>query len=121
MNGRLDHQAALVAVLDRYPALAVAASGGVDSMVLAYVAHRFSRRGDRIIPPEQVCAMETGAPVLTAAVASLDCRLRLRQPMGDHEVIYGDVVAYRGDPGVDALGFFRGRFVTLSLGEQGES
>ena len=62
---------------------------------------------------DQVCTMDTGAPVLTAAVASLDCRTRLRQPMGDHEVIYGDVVAYRGDPGVDALGFFRGRFVTL--------
>jgi len=85
------------------------------------VAHRFSRRGDRIIPSEQVCTMETGAPVLAEAVASLDCRMRLRQPMGDHEVIYGDVVAYRADPGVDALGFFRGRFVTLSLGEQGDS
>lgn len=79
----------------------------------AEVAQRFSRKGDRIIPPDQVCTMDTGAPVLTAAVASLDCRMRLRQPMGDHEVIYGDVVAYRGDAGVDALGFFRGRFVTL--------
>ena len=39
------------------------------------------------------------------------------RPMGDHEVIYGDVVAYRGDPGVDALGFFRGKFVTLKSGE----
>jgi flavin reductase (DIM6/NTAB) family NADH-FMN oxidoreductase RutF len=80
------------------------------------VAHRFSRSGDRILTPEQVCTMETGAPVLAAAVASLDCRLRLRQPMGDHEVIYGDVVAYRGDPGVDALGFFRGQYVTLKSG-----
>jgi flavin reductase (DIM6/NTAB) family NADH-FMN oxidoreductase RutF len=79
----------------------------------ADVAQRFSRKGDRVIPPEQICTMESGAPVLTAAVASLDCRLRLRQPMGDHEVTYGDVVAYRADPGVDALGFFRGRFVTL--------
>jgi flavin reductase (DIM6/NTAB) family NADH-FMN oxidoreductase RutF len=79
----------------------------------AEVAQRFSRKGDRIIPADQVCTMDTGAPVLTAAVASLDCRMRLRQPMGDHEVIYGDVVAYRGDAGVDALGFFRGRFVTL--------
>jgi len=79
----------------------------------AEVAQRFSRKGDRVIPTEQICTMESGAPVLTAAVASLDCRLRLRQPMGDHEVIYGDVVAYRADPGVDALGFFRGRFVTL--------
>ena len=78
------------------------------------VAQQFSRRGaDRIIPPDQVCTMETGAPALVAAVASLDCRLRLRQPMGDHEVIYGDVIAYRADAGVDALGFFRGRFVTL--------
>ncbi len=77
------------------------------------VAQRFSRKGDRIILPEHTCTMETGAPVLTSAVASLDCRMRLRQPMGDHEVIYGDVVAYRANPGVDALGFFRGRFVTL--------
>ncbi len=82
------------------------------------VARHYSRRGgDRVIPSEQVCTMGSGAPVLTAAVASLDCRLRLRQAMGDHEVIYGDVVAYRGDPGVDALGFFRGRFVTLKSGE----
>jgi flavin reductase (DIM6/NTAB) family NADH-FMN oxidoreductase RutF len=81
------------------------------------VAQRFSRKGDRIIPPDQVCTMETGAPVLAAAVASLDCRLRLRQPMGDHEVIYGDVVTYRADPGVNALGFFRGKFVTLTSEE----
>ena len=81
------------------------------------VAQQFSRKGDRILTPDQICRMETGAPVLAAAVASLDCRMRLRQPMGDHEVIYGDVVAYRGDHGVDALGFFRGRFVTLKSGE----
>ncbi len=79
------------------------------------VAQRFSRSGERIIPEDQIRTMETGAPVLAAAVASLDCRMRLRQPMGDHEVIYGDVIAYHADPGVDALGFFRGRFVTLKL------
>ncbi len=33
---------ALVAALDSRPALTVAVSGGVDSMVLSYVAHRFS-------------------------------------------------------------------------------
>jgi uncharacterized protein len=38
-----DHQACLVSILDRYDALAIAVSGGVDSMILAYVAHRFSR------------------------------------------------------------------------------
>ncbi|HEV7694577.1 MAG TPA: flavin reductase family protein [Hyphomonadaceae bacterium] len=83
------------------------------------VAQRFSRKGDRLIPADQTCIMETGAPCLSAAVASLDCRMRLRQPMGDHEVIYGDVISYRGDHGVDALGFFRGKFVTLKSGETG--
>lgn len=39
----LEPQARLVAALDRHPALAVAVSGGVDSMLLAYVAHRYSR------------------------------------------------------------------------------
>ncbi len=84
------------------------------------VAQRFSKRGDRIIPPEHICTMDTGAPVLLEALASLDCRLRLRQPMGDHEVIYGDVISYRAQAGADALGFFRGRFVRLSSGEPEE-
>ncbi len=38
-----DLHAALVAALDRHDRLAIAVSGGVDSMVLAYVAHRFAR------------------------------------------------------------------------------
>ncbi|SKA39364.1 adenine nucleotide alpha hydrolase [Consotaella salsifontis] len=38
-----DLQARLVSVLDRHDALAIAVSGGVDSMVLSFVAHRFSR------------------------------------------------------------------------------
>ncbi len=80
------------------------------------LVQQFSRKGDRIIPPEQFCTVETGAPVLAAAVASLDCRLRERLPMGDHEVIFGDVAAYKADALVDALGFFRGRFVTLTAG-----
>src|SRR5437763_644468 len=35
--------ARLVAVLDRYDTLAIAVSGGVDSMTLAHVAWRFAR------------------------------------------------------------------------------
>src|SRR5262245_32919327 len=41
--GALAAQARLVKALDRHAALSVAVSGGVDSMTLAYVAHRFSR------------------------------------------------------------------------------
>jgi uncharacterized protein len=43
VNAPLERQAALLVALDRHDEIAVAASGGVDSMVLAYVAHRFSR------------------------------------------------------------------------------
>lgn len=105
----LAHSSAAFGVYTEAPAFSLNILHSDD----AEVAQRFSRRGDRIIPADQVTTMETGAPVLVAAVASLDCRMRLRQPMGDHEVIFGDVLAYRADAGVDALGFFRGRFVTL--------
>ena len=76
----------------------------------------FSKKGDRILAPDQICRMETGAPVLSAAVASLDCFMRRRQVEGDHEVIFGNVAAYRAEHGVDALGFFRGKYVTLKTG-----
>ena len=33
----------IVAALDRYPRLAIAVSGGVDSMTLAHVAWRFAK------------------------------------------------------------------------------
>jgi len=36
-------QSRLLAALDRHGSLAIAVSGGVDSMVLAYLAHRYSR------------------------------------------------------------------------------
>ena len=39
----VDALARLVAALDAYPRLALAVSGGVDSMTLAHVAHRLSR------------------------------------------------------------------------------
>ena len=81
------------------------------------LARQFSRRGDRIIPPDQLVRMATGAPVLAAAVASLDCRARNHDRVGDHEVVYGDVAAYRSAPAGDALGYFRGRYVKLSLGD----
>jgi flavin reductase (DIM6/NTAB) family NADH-FMN oxidoreductase RutF len=81
------------------------------------LARQFSKRGDRIITDDQIIHLKTGAPALGAAVANLDCRMRSRQPMGDHEVIFGDVAAFRMSPEASALGYFRGRYVTLTVGE----
>lgn len=44
-----DRQKHLVSVLDCHAAMAIAVSGGVDSMVLAYVAHRFSRTAVTVV------------------------------------------------------------------------
>lgn len=81
------------------------------------LARQFSRRGDRIMDEDMVHADVTGAPILNAAVASLDCRMRSRLTVGDHEVIFGDVAAFHAADGTDALGFFQGRFVRLSVEE----
>jgi uncharacterized protein len=59
-SGALDPAlAALVAVLDRHPRLAIAVSGGVDSMTLAHVAHRLSRT--------QATMMHAAGPAVPAA------------------------------------------------------
>jgi uncharacterized protein len=44
-----DCQGSLVAVLDRHAALAIAVSGGVDSMMLAFVAGRYSRAAVTVV------------------------------------------------------------------------
>lgn len=51
LNGRL------VAVLGTYDGLAIAVSGGIDSMTLAYVAHRFV-----VLPPTMVHAVSPAVP-----------------------------------------------------------
>src|SRR5690606_12294598 len=44
-----DRQAELLRAIDRHAELAIAVSGGVDSMTLAYLAHRFARARVRMV------------------------------------------------------------------------
>ena len=62
---------ALVAELDRHATLAIAVSGGVDSMTLAHVAHRFSRA--------RVTMFHAVSPAVPAAAAIARAR---RTPPG---------------------------------------
>ena len=57
-----QRQQDLVAVLDRNAELAIAVSGGVDSMVLTYLAHRFSRA--------EVTAIHAVSPAVPAAATA---------------------------------------------------
>lgn len=57
-----DIQTRLVAALDRHAALAIAVSGGVDSMILAYVAHLYARTA--------VTAVHAVSPAVPAAATA---------------------------------------------------
>jgi 3-hydroxy-9,10-secoandrosta-1,3,5(10)-triene-9,17-dione monooxygenase reductase component len=56
----------------------------------------------------------TGAPVLDAAVAHLECRLGDVFDGGDHAIVTGRPVAVGEDPALDPLLFFRGQYGTFS-------
>ena len=54
-----------------------------------------------------------GAPVLKAGLAHLACRTFEQRMMGDHLVIFGEVLGFRAAPGT-ALTFYRGRYGALA-------
>lgn len=57
-----DPQAELLAAINRHDGLTIAVSGGVDSMTLAYLAHRFGR-----VPVRMVHAVSPAVPPLATA------------------------------------------------------
>ncbi|GAA1565249.1 MULTISPECIES: flavin reductase family protein [Streptomyces] len=84
------------------------------------VASRFSMKGrisDRLLfadlPWER--GELSGSPLLTDALATLECRTENRVPAGDHTLVVGRVLAARC-PAPDAapLAYFRGRYRHLA-------
>ncbi|MBA9003821.1 MULTISPECIES: flavin reductase family protein [Thermomonospora] len=58
---------------------------------------------------------QTGAPILTEAVASLECRTHAVHEGGDHSIVVGEVLAVdTPDPGARPLLFFEGRYRGLA-------
>ncbi|GAA0302140.1 flavin reductase family protein [Streptomyces polychromogenes] len=80
------------------------------------VASRFSMKGrisDRLLfadlPHERGAV--SGAPLLSGALASLECRTRSRVPAGDHTLVIGEVLATAfPSPDAPPLTYFRGRY-----------
>lgn len=56
----------------------------------------------------------TGAPVLSVALAWVDCRVEAIYPAGDHSIALGRVVALGGVPGEPLL-YYRGRYGRLEM------
>ena len=50
---------------------------------------------------------QTGCPILTDAIAHLDCELESVLPGGDHVIAVGRVVGAASDPGKEPLLYFR--------------
>jgi 3-hydroxy-9,10-secoandrosta-1,3,5(10)-triene-9,17-dione monooxygenase reductase component len=54
-----------------------------------------------------------GVPLLTDALASLECEIVTEHPAGDHWIVVGRVDSLRTSPGKDPLVFFAGSFRAL--------
>jgi 3-hydroxy-9,10-secoandrosta-1,3,5(10)-triene-9,17-dione monooxygenase reductase component len=57
-----------------------------------------------------------GVPILSRALASLECEIVAEHPAGDHSIVVGQVDDLRISPMADPLVFFGGEFRLLSLG-----
>ena len=51
-----------------------------------------------------------GVPLLTDALATLECTIVAEHPAGDHWIVIGRVTSLRSSPGDDPLIFFGGAF-----------
>ncbi|MCP1336095.1 flavin reductase family protein [Futiania mangrovi] len=61
-------------------------------------------------PETPVETWETGAPILTDTLASLDCRIETRVDAGDHVVYIGRVLRLETRGDTPPLLYFRGRY-----------
>jgi len=57
---------------------------------------------------------ETGAPVLSGVLASLECRIVAAYPGGDHTIVVGEVLTTRVSEG-SPLAYFRSGYVRLGI------
>ena len=77
----------------------------------SWLAHQFARKGVdrfsgvRLLPT-------SGTPLIEGAIVQLECRPHARHEVGDHTVVFGEVLAARVTPGRPLLHFAR-RFGSL--------
>ena len=82
------------------------------------LCRKFAARGDVVFDDVKWSASPSGAPVLDASVAWIDCRVESVQEVGDHFLVLGRVQDMEVVNPVAPLLFFQGgygRFTSLSL------
>jgi len=79
------------------------------------LCRRFSSRVEDRFDGVDWTSGTDGLPLLTGAVAALQCRFWARYPGGDHEIMLGRVLNCRREPGVPLV-YCQGRLGGLKLG-----
>lgn len=91
----------------------IAASGRFAVSILGVkqeaVARQFASRGGERFGEGSFDTTPEGLPVISEALAQLECRVAHRYDVGDHQVFFGEVTACRDRNG-DGIAFNAGKF-----------
>ena len=77
------------------------------------IALQFARPSDDKFAGIEMEAGTTGLPLITRALAHIECRVAARYPGGDHEIILGEVLALRRRDAAPLV-FQRGAFHAIA-------
>ena len=81
------------------------------------LSHRLSRKGEFTLEGEPVRTGPHGAPMLTCAIASFECRIEHRHEGGDHVIFVGRVLDFSHTSHGRPLVYYRGRYRVLADGD----
>lgn len=105
----VDKRAATLEYLHRNGCFAV----NILSSDQESISRRFATPGPKDFTGLNIITASTGAPILSDAIAYLDCRVHAVLPGGDHEIFLGEIVAGECRGG-DPLLYYAGGYRRLS-------
>lgn len=112
-------QAAMHAAILAENAFAVSVLSAGQEQVARYFADHRRPRGDREFDVVgSTPGLHTGAPILTGALAWMECRLAEVYRGGDHSIFLGEVLDLGHGPEDDALLFYGGGFHRLESADR---
>ena len=79
-----------------------------------HLSARFARKGEDRFQGVPWASGQTGAPLLTGALAAIECQVEQRVPAGDHDIFIGRMLAARVEESAPLL-HFRGQYRKLSI------
>ncbi|MFC4032416.1 flavin reductase family protein [Streptomyces polygonati] len=113
----VDRTAAIHDVILRDKVFAVSVlSSGQERLATYFASHSRPRGDEEFALVDSVPGPRTGVPVLSGALAWMECRLAAVYDGGDHSIFLGSVLDLGRGTGEDALLFHGGRFHRLLPG-----